>query len=69
MISDKKGKYSIFYGKYQGRKTDQDISEIPIDKVDTFENFDFYDSYFNTCIGNLKEYFLINFCQKYPCCK
>jgi len=70
MLNDQKGKYSVFYGKYKGGKTGQEITEISIDKVDIFENFNFYDySFFDTNIGNLKEYFLINFCQKYPICK
>ena len=70
MISDKKGKYSIFFGKYREGKIEQDKTEISVDKVDIFENFDFYDySIFNASIGNLKEYFLTNFSQKYPCCK
>ena len=70
MLNDQKGKYSVFYGKYKDGKTGQEITEISIDKVDIFENFNFYDySFFDTNIGNLKEYFLINFCQKYPICK
>ena len=70
MISDKKGKYSIFFEKYREGKIEQDKTEISVDKVDIFENFDFYDySIFNASIGNLKEYFLTNFSQKYPCCK
>ena len=64
MISDKKGKYSIFFGKYREGKIEQDKTEISVDKVDIFENFDFYDySIFNASIGNLKEYFLTNFSQ------
>ena len=70
MQPDRKDKYLVFYGKYRAGKNKQDLTEIPFDQVDIFENFEFYDySFFDTCIGNLKEYFLTNFCQKYPCCK
>ena len=68
-MSNNPKKYTINLGKDRGKLFEPNKREIQDDDVEILDKFDFYDYTLNSTIGNLKEYFLTTFSDKYIYCK